>query len=436
MKYFDKDRAQTLAELLAEYANLQSEYDNREGASRIYEKALEELEARIEQLRTLPPQEQLAAREPDGYEEILAQRPEGPRRLKCRLDEAQLREKMAGAVLGRFAACMLGVPVEGWQPSDIQAMAKQFGDAFPPVDYWSGVYYPERLQYDTCPRSWYARPNIHCVCVDDDINYSLVDLMILEQYGFSFTTQDVGEFWKAHLDVAYTAERAALDNLKAGVPAQEAAIHHNPYVQWIGADIRSDGWAWACAGNPEKAAGLAWRDAWLTHRRNGIYGEMYFAAVQAAVFETDTILEALELGLTEIPAQCTLAQDIRWAISRSPEVRGWEDARKLVDERFAGMNSVHTNNNACLTIFALLLGKNDFTKTIGEVVAMGMDNDCTAATAGSILGAYLGKSGIPQHWIQNFNNTVLTYMKGIPELKLDDVIDRFTALALQTRRQD
>ena len=40
---------------------------------------------------------------------------------------------------------------------------------------------------------------------------------------------------------------------------------------------------YACPGRPALAAELAWRDASWTHRRTGIYGEMYVAAVIALV---------------------------------------------------------------------------------------------------------------------------------------------------------
>ena len=225
------------------------------------------------------------------------------------------------------------------------------------------------------------------------------------------------------------ANLTVLENLKAGVSAEKAGEVNNPYQQWIGADIRSDPWGWACAGNPEKAAEYAWRDAYLSHRRNGIYGEMFFAAAQAAAFSVDSPEEAIRIGLTEIPTECTLAKDVEWALEKAPEVKNWEDARKLVDERFAGMNAVHTNNNACLTIFGLILGNKDYTKTIGEVIAMGLDNDCTGATAGSVLGGVIGLKNIPAHWTKNFNNKVFTYIKGSEELALDDVINRFLALA-------
>ncbi|MHC4873649.1 MAG: ADP-ribosylglycohydrolase family protein, partial [Planctomycetota bacterium] len=73
---------------------------------------------------------------------------------------------------------------------------------------------------------------------------------------------------------------------------------------------------------------------------------------------------------------------------------------------------MHTINNACLTIWGITIGGTDFTRVIGETVAMGLDNDCTAATAGSIVGAVVGKKGIPVCWYKNFNNTIHSYLTG------------------------
>ena len=59
---------------------------------------------------------------------------------------------------------------------------------------------------------------------------------------------------------------------------------------------------------------------------------------------------------------------------------------------------------------------------------MGMDNDCNAATVGSIVGASVGIDGIPERWYKPFNNNVRTYLKGYENLKLTDVIDDFVKL--------
>lgn len=59
---------------------------------------------------------------------------------------------------------------------------------------------------------------------------------------------------------------------------------------------------------------------------------------------------------------------------------------------------------------------------------MGLDNDCTAASAGSILGAVLGKKNIPEYLYSRFNNTVDTYLINMPKFNVDDMTERFLKL--------
>ena len=180
---------------------------------------------------------------------------------------------------------------------------------------------------------------------------------------------------------------------------------------------------------------MAYRDAYLSHRRQGIYGEMYFAAVIAAAFETDDPVAALQIGLTEIPRQCALAEAITWALHIAPEIRDYQQARAAVERRFAGMAPVHTINNACLTIWGITIGGTDVTRVLGETVAMGMDNDCTAATAGSIVGAVVGKDGVPAHWHENFNDTIHSYLINHARFSIRDLLERFERQAQQLYKQ-
>jgi ADP-ribosylglycohydrolase len=267
------------------------------------------------------------------------------------------------------------------------------------------------------------------VPVDDDLTYTLLGLLMAEEYGPDFTTNDVAKAWLKYLPIACTAEEITLKNLKAGISARQAGAIDNPFTEWIGADIRSDPWGYLAPGWPELAADLAYRDAYLSHRRTGIYGEMLFSAAISAAFTVNDPLEAIQIGLTEIPANCQLAQHVMWALEESQHIGNYREARKAVDERFPGMDGAHTINNACLTVFGLAIGRVDFSRVISETVAMGMDNDCTTATAGSIAGAVLGKAGIPVHWYQHFNDIIYTYMIGVPSLAISDVVQRFFDLA-------
>jgi len=429
MPYSSFAGSRELLNLLELYAQLK--HEQGAGVAEQVAGVEDALAAAIATMRRLPDDLILAAREPDDLPSIRALRPDAPRVLRTSFNEAEYRRRLEGALLGRFAGCTLGAPVEGWSVERMEAWARQTGDAFPPVDYWSATPDPHALRYGASRCDAYTRNKLDGVPVDDDITYTILGLLIAEDYGLDFTTADVGRAWLKYLPMACTAEHVALENLKKGIPAEKAGETDNPYRAWIGADIRSDPWGYLAAGQPEKAAEMAYRDAYLSHRRTGIYGAMYFSAVIAAAFTVDNAAAALELGLAEIPAECAMAETVRWALEMAPGVTDYRQARALVDGRFAGMSIVHTLNNACLTIWGLTIGGADVTRVIGETVAMGLDNDCTAATAGSIAGAIVGKEGIPPHWTARFNNTAHTYINGHPCLEIDDVIDRFTALAAQ-----
>ena len=169
----------------------------------------------------------------------------------------------------------------------------------------------------------------------------------------------------------------------------------------------------------------------ISHRRNGIYSAMYFSAAIAAAFAVDDPMEALRIGLEEIPADSITAREIRWALDLAPSISGYKDAAALVRRALPGPVEIAFLQNNALTVWGLAVGGDDYTKMIGETVAMGQDNDCTAATAGSIFGAVYGASAIPEHWTRNFNNTrsrlLLEWARRT--FAIDDTVDRFAAQA-------
>ena len=311
----------------------------------------------------------------------------------------------------------------------MERWAAYLGDAFPPVDYWSAAERPQDYKYETSRRDSFTPTRMDGVPTDDDLIYTQLGLLILEEYGIDFSTDDVGAAWVKYLPVSPASP--VLGNLQDGVPAMQAAAVDNPTMFWIIGDIRSDPWGYAAPGYPEKAAEFAWRDATVSSRRNGIYGAMYVSAVISAAFALGDPMKAVEAGLAEIPADCVLAQEARWALEVAPDIKNYRAARAAADDRYAGMHPVHTINNVALTIWGLSIGGDDFTKVIGETVAMGLDNDCTAATAASIFGAAYGKDAIPERWTRNFNNRAHSFIIGIDSFAIDDLLNRFTAQAKQ-----
>ena len=424
-----------LAEKLKLYTQLKHEYGSK-NISPILVKAEKALKSAIKEINKLPIDNSKSKKEPNDLKSILKLRPNGPRKIWYSFNKKDYTEKLEGAFLGRCAGCTLGAPVEFWTIEAMKNLAKENKEEYPPIDYWKYVPDPYTKRYLYSRREEYIRYKMNGVPVDDDIAYTLLGLLAVEEYGINFTTEELGKAWVRYLPIACTAEEVALNNIKTGVPVNRIGETNNPYCEWIGAFIRADPWGYMAPGWPEKAAELAYRDGFLSHRRQGIYGEMFFAASIAAAFTVDDPVEALKIGLTEIPKNSDMAKGVKWALKVSPQIKNYMDARNAVEDHFKGMHPVHTINNACLTIFGITIGGTDFTKVISETVAMGMDNDCTAATAGSIVGAVIGKSGIPKHWYKNYNNTVHSYLIGKRKFSISGLIKRFSKQAMNVHTSE
>lgn len=389
--------------------------------------------------------------EPNELEEIRPLRPEGPRKLELDLSSEAWRDKFYGAWLGRSIGCALGKPLEwpnfmagshgrpGWE--NVYLWFKG-ANAWPIHNYTPGNSSAEK-EYGIKLASWGSestKERIAYMQTDDDIRYTVLGLMMLERKGLDWDSWDIGKLW--HEVLSYnqvcTAETQSYLNFaqvthhygEVKKPQDWDQKKHwvrtylNPYREFIGAQIRADGFAYGAAGQPELAAELAWRDASFSHIRNGIYGEMFVAAMIAAAFVESNPLKLVEIGLSEIPQNCRLALDVRKAVDIA---QGTTDQLALVEQlwdAFQHYDPVHTNNNAALVAASLVFAKGDFTTAIATSVLGGWDTDCNGATVGSIMGASLGAKQLPAHWVKPLNDTLYSAVIGFHPIAISECARR------------
>lgn len=387
-----------------------------------------ELNSILHDVEELKPAESFPYVEPSTLEEIRAERPEGPRRIELNLTDSQVYDRIYGAWLGRAAGCALGKPVEGWDKSKIDSYL-QFAEALPLNDYIPLVDgHPDGLK----PRSADStRGNISYMARDDDMDYTILGLHIMERFGLDFTPENVAETWLIRLPyhLVYTAERVAYRNLVNNILPPESATHHNPFREWIGAQIRADSLGYAAPGWTEKAAEFAFRDASISHVKNGIYGEMFVAAMLAAAFVTSNVEEVISIGLSEIPGNCRLAEAVRDTVKWCRELSGWEQVWANINDKYGHYHQVHTINNAALVVMGLMLAQRDYETSIVLAVLSGWDTDCNGATAGSISGMMLGADGLPGKWVGVLNDRLLSAVAGFNDCKISDLAKRTHEIA-------
>ncbi|MGW0568552.1 ADP-ribosylglycohydrolase family protein [Streptomyces tauricus] len=319
------------------------------------------------------------------------------------------------AWLGRAAGCLLGKPVEKLPLKGIRQLAEATGN-WPLTTWFTDRGLPPDLKAEY---PWNRRSvstslaeNIDGMPEDDDLNYPLLNLLLLQRHGRDFTTTDVARLWLDELPAGrtFTAERVAYRNLLDGIEPPHTARHRNPFREWIGALIRADVHGWTNPGAPGAAAEQAYRDAVLTHTANGVYAAMFTAAViaEAATGRSD-IHTCLRTGLTVVPPDSRLARAIHHAVQLAGQ---HEDFDRVVDELHATHSTyhwVHAVPNTALLAAALTHADGDFTASICRAVSGGWDTDSNGATAGSIAGLLAGApEALPSRWTTPLKNRLAT----------------------------
>ncbi len=385
----------------------------------------DDLVALYDELDGLAPEPDFPYDEPSTLAEIRAQRPDGPRRMDVSLNDAQMLDRIHGAWLGRAAGCSLGKPVEGWQRSKIDQLLEST-QALPLDDYlpWDEKSMAQGLRSST-------RGNIEFMARDDDMDYPILGLLVLEEKGAHFTPRNMANVWLSRMPYffLYTAERNAYRNFVQEAWPPASATRRNPHREWIGAQIRADVFGWVAPGWPEKAAELAFKDASISHVKNGIYGEMFVAAMLAAAYVTDDINEIIEIGLSEIPANCRLAEAVCNTLDWCQTLDDWEQVWDRIYERYGHYHGVHTINNAALVVMGLYFGRQDFQNGIVVAVRGGWDTDCNGATVGSILGLKFGADAVPDKWVGVLNDRLMSCVRDCNENRISDLAERTLRVA-------
>lgn len=285
-----------------------------------------------------------------------------------RIEYGRYVDKVLGAWMGKSAGGTIGAPMEGHK------MLMGFTEA----NCW-----PKEIA-----------PN-------DDLDIQLVWLEALQENGPWLDSETLARFWRDRCWYGFCEYGYYLLNVQRGIAPPLSGVFNNRYFkESMGCPIRSEIWGVVCPGNPALAAHYAGLDGCLDHDADGVsvHAERMLSAAAAEAFFADSIEQCIEAGLAQIPADSALATASRVVRDLCAEETDWTKIRRALVRRYGHRDGSRALVNQTFTQTALRLGGGDFGKTIVMAINCGWDTDCTAATAGALLGILLGASKIPATW--------------------------------------
>jgi len=356
-----------------------------------------------------------------------------------------INQRISTAFKSSLCGCILGKPIEVNPTLKMLKDAGEKAGEWPITDYISTEFLDN---LENRHESWRetTRENICYVASDDDINYTLIGMLIIEEYGIDFTANDVRKKWLERLPVSMTfgPERTLLAKSAMGAISEQdpSELQLNEWVQtwnagdeYCGALIRVDAYGYACPGNPKLAAKLAFKDASFTHRKTGVYSSMYIAAAIALAPVVKEPIEIFELALKFVPKNSRFYKVVEDSILQVKSSGNWLEAYSKLNNKYGEYCHCQIYQEIGTLINSLYFAK-DIGDAISKQVSQGNDTDSFGATCGSIAGLLMGPTKLDSKWLKPFNDKIHTSLAGFNEDSISNITNRVTRLhSLVTKQQ-
>lgn len=278
---------------------------------------------------------------------------------------AEYKKKLNGCFIGKTVGGTLGMRYEG----DINVH--------------------EISYYDPVPTEMVA---------NDDLDLQVVNLETLLHKGLPVSRFHLGDNWRFHTADSNPDEYGtAASNHRMYINAPLSGMYRNAFTCGMGGAIRSEMWACLAPANPALAATLAKEDGCTDHSEDGLYAEMFLAALESAAFVETDIKKLVQTGLRYVAKTSRLYNAFSDVIQTYENTHDVLATRKVVLENYYSDNWTDVIINLSFILLSLLACEGDFSKAICTATSLGYDADCTAATVGAIMGI-ICPDGIEERW--------------------------------------
>jgi len=234
---------------------------------------------------------------------------------------------------------------------------------------------------------------------DDDNDFELTHLYFMDKENtLKLPYARIVEIWKTNMNTGiWVANKNSRDLMDKGlIPPATGYVENNNAASYnLSGQFCTESYGMIAPGMPKTAAGLG-----IYYAHISVSGE----PIQAAQFWTSLIsLNAISPGsiedvirkaLNAVDPASAMTEVVQDAIKAYHDnKKDWKVARQIIYKKWLEdrkWNGNSTPTNGGMVILALLYGNGDFYKTLQYAMALGLDADCNAATAGAVIGTNIG----------------------------------------------
>ena len=243
---------------------------------------------------------------------------------------------------------------------------------------------------------------------NDDLDIQVVWLEALQEAGLYPNSATLARFWQDRCWYNFCEYGIFLHNLQRGIaPPLSGTWNNRFFSESEGCPIRSDIWGLVSPGNPVLAAQLARLDGQLDHGGVSVEIEQFLAACMAHAVVHGDFEGMLAAGIAVLPADSPAGTAIPVVRRICREHLALPQAWRILIRTFGDRDASKAITNHAIVLMSLFLGRLDFRETMRLCANSGWDTDCTAATAGALLGGLLGTAGLPADWVAKLGTNLI-----------------------------
>lgn len=260
---------------------------------------------------------------------------------------------------------------------------------------------------------------------NDDLDIQLLWVELLQKKGPYFGREELAKMWEEKCTYFFSEYGYFMKNYKRGILPPLSGEFNNPFFkEGEGCPIRSEIWGVVFPGNPDRAAEYAQMDAQLDHAANSEWAEMFLAAAESMAFFENDVAKLIEDAMVYVPADSKLARCVRLVQACHAKGMPWKMTAQQVRNQFGHPDFTNSIQNMGFVVLSLLYGEGDMEKTVDICLLCGADTDCTAATAGSIIGIIHGYAAMPEDLKEMVADS---FVMGVPVEREDNSLTSLTA---------